>query len=267
MYRIVDEEMEIPEGCSPSLVDFLTQCFRKNARDRPTAEDLFEHEWIKSQIGLDPGSLASRSGLRSLILIQPSQHLRHHDSIPFLRRISTDAFKLREEPLDADQDRSWYAGPQESSDGNEFRRIPETAEPRRPNLPAVMSSLSDISTAPSPQGILGLTAGEETETARLRRLTFEKLSRNATQNPPEKTDSTATGSRLFSLTSHQENQDPRSMRSLSGGSLPKQESKTAGHEELASKECLAASAGITGTMDQAGSKTSEAEVKSECTIM
>ena len=56
MYRIVDEDMEIPEGFSPSLVDFLTRCFRKNAKDRPTAEDLFEHEWVKSRIGLDPVS-------------------------------------------------------------------------------------------------------------------------------------------------------------------------------------------------------------------
>lgn len=56
MYRIVDEDMEIPEGFSPSLVDFLTRCFRKNAKDRPTAEDLFEHEWVKSRLGLDPVS-------------------------------------------------------------------------------------------------------------------------------------------------------------------------------------------------------------------
>jgi serine/threonine protein kinase len=57
MYRIVDEEMEIPEHCSLELVDFLKRCFLKNPKDRPTAEALFEHEWVRSRIGLDPVSV------------------------------------------------------------------------------------------------------------------------------------------------------------------------------------------------------------------
>jgi serine/threonine protein kinase len=66
MYRIVDEDMEIHEGCSPGLVDFLTQCFRKNAKDRPSAEDLFEDEWVKSRLGIDPVSIPIRSFTISL---------------------------------------------------------------------------------------------------------------------------------------------------------------------------------------------------------
>lgn len=61
MYRIVDEGMEIPESCSPGLSDFLKQCFRKNPQDRPTAEELFEHEWVKSRIELDPVSTLSQT--------------------------------------------------------------------------------------------------------------------------------------------------------------------------------------------------------------
>lgn len=57
MYRIVDEGMEIPERCSPELVDFLKQCFRKDPKDRPSAEELFEHGWVKSRMGLDPVSV------------------------------------------------------------------------------------------------------------------------------------------------------------------------------------------------------------------
>lgn len=66
MYRIVDEEMEIPEFCSPGLADFLKQCFRKDPKNRPTAEELFEHAWVKSRIELDPVSILSQTSLAIL---------------------------------------------------------------------------------------------------------------------------------------------------------------------------------------------------------
>ncbi|KAJ9123170.1 hypothetical protein QFC22_001363 [Naganishia vaughanmartiniae] len=79
MYRIVDDGgPPIPEYCSADLKNFLDQCFHKEPARRPSAEDLFEHVWVKSRVSLDP-------------------KLRHQDSIPFLRRISTDAFRLHAE--------------------------------------------------------------------------------------------------------------------------------------------------------------------------
>ncbi|KAJ9107586.1 hypothetical protein QFC21_001045 [Naganishia friedmannii] len=79
MFRIVDDgRPPIPEYCSSDLSDFLLKCFQKDPTARPKAEDLFEHDWVKSRVSLDP-------------------ILRHHDSIPFLRRISTDAFRLHAE--------------------------------------------------------------------------------------------------------------------------------------------------------------------------
>ena len=48
MFRIVEDDMPpLPEDCSPLLRDFLTRCFNKNPDQRPSAEVLCEHEWLK----------------------------------------------------------------------------------------------------------------------------------------------------------------------------------------------------------------------------
>lgn len=73
LFRIVeDERPPIPEKCSDSLKDFLIQCFQKEPTKRPTAEALFEHDWL-------------------LEMWTGSKELRTQDSVPFLRRISLDS--------------------------------------------------------------------------------------------------------------------------------------------------------------------------------
>lgn len=53
MFRIVeDPNPPIPEGCSENLRDFLSLCFKKDPKERPTAESLFEHPWLKRSWGL-----------------------------------------------------------------------------------------------------------------------------------------------------------------------------------------------------------------------
>lgn len=48
MFKIVeDDHPPFPEGCSEDLLDFLGKCFIRNPEDRPTAEALFEHPWLK----------------------------------------------------------------------------------------------------------------------------------------------------------------------------------------------------------------------------
>ncbi|KZV64677.1 hypothetical protein PENSPDRAFT_656389, partial [Peniophora sp. CONT] len=75
MLRILeDERPPLPEGCSGPLKDFLELCFRKDPEMRPSAEELFEHEWLKKHWGLN-------------------KDLRPQDSIPFLRRVSADLHK------------------------------------------------------------------------------------------------------------------------------------------------------------------------------
>ena len=75
MYRIVEDEMPpIPEEWSPTLKNFLTQCFQKEPSDRPSAEVLCDHDWLREQCDVH-------------------KILRPKDSIPFLRRVSTDLQK------------------------------------------------------------------------------------------------------------------------------------------------------------------------------
>jgi serine/threonine protein kinase len=61
MFRIVeDESPPIPERFSGPLVGFLKECFHKDPAMRPSAEQLFEHEWLKNHWGLNKVSLARR---------------------------------------------------------------------------------------------------------------------------------------------------------------------------------------------------------------
>lgn len=49
MFRIVEDEMPpMPDGCSDLLRDFLEQCFHKDPTQRPSAEILCEHPWLKT---------------------------------------------------------------------------------------------------------------------------------------------------------------------------------------------------------------------------
>ncbi|KAF8630155.1 hypothetical protein AX15_003105 [Amanita polypyramis BW_CC] len=75
MFHIVEDKMPpIPEECSDLACDFLTQCFNKDPTKRPSAETLFEHQWLKRTWGIH-------------------KELRPQDSIPFLRRVSADLQK------------------------------------------------------------------------------------------------------------------------------------------------------------------------------
>lgn len=72
MYRIVDDPMPpIPEEWSTTLKDFLKQCFQRNPTDRPSAEALSEHDWLKEHC-------------------EVHRVLRPKDSVPFLRRVSQE---------------------------------------------------------------------------------------------------------------------------------------------------------------------------------
>ena len=76
MFRIVEDEMPpLPESCSDLLKDFLRQCFHKEPAARPSAEVLCEHAWLRANWAAH------------------NQAVRPQDSIPFLRRVSTDLQK------------------------------------------------------------------------------------------------------------------------------------------------------------------------------
>ncbi|KAI4384131.1 hypothetical protein MLD38_009896 [Melastoma candidum] len=49
LFRIVqDDHPPIPDNLSPDITDFLRQCFKKDARQRPDAKTLLSHPWIQN---------------------------------------------------------------------------------------------------------------------------------------------------------------------------------------------------------------------------
>lgn len=62
MYRIVEDDCPpIPERFADPLVAFLKECFHKDPAQRPSAEQLFEHEWLKNHWGLNKVGTETRS--------------------------------------------------------------------------------------------------------------------------------------------------------------------------------------------------------------
>lgn len=92
MFRIVEDELPpIPDRCSPELVDFLKLCFAKDPTDRPTALELLSHKWL--EINWNPNLVRinhSQYTCSTTDCSSPLQDLRPQDSLPFLRRLSTE---------------------------------------------------------------------------------------------------------------------------------------------------------------------------------
>lgn len=63
LFRIVqDEQPPIPDGLSPDITDFLHQCFKKDAIQRPDAKTLLQHPWIQNSRRALQSSLRQTSG-------------------------------------------------------------------------------------------------------------------------------------------------------------------------------------------------------------
>ncbi|KAI8022285.1 MAP3K epsilon protein kinase 1 [Camellia lanceoleosa] len=67
LFRIVqDEHPPIPDGLSPDITDFLQQCFKKDARQRPDAKTLLLHPWIQNSKRVLQSSLRHSGTLRNI---------------------------------------------------------------------------------------------------------------------------------------------------------------------------------------------------------
>ncbi|KAL8120420.1 MAP3K epsilon protein kinase 1-like isoform X2 [Apium graveolens] len=65
LFRIVqDERPPIPDSLSPAMTDFLFQCFKKDARQRPDAKTLLSHPWIQNSRRVLQSSLRQSDTLR-----------------------------------------------------------------------------------------------------------------------------------------------------------------------------------------------------------
>ncbi|KAL4327355.1 hypothetical protein HN51_034574 [Arachis hypogaea] len=67
LFRIVqDEHPPIPDSLSPDITDFLHQCFKKDARQRPDAKTLLSHPWIQNCRRVLQSSLRHSGTLRNI---------------------------------------------------------------------------------------------------------------------------------------------------------------------------------------------------------
>ncbi|KAL4638263.1 hypothetical protein ACB092_03G134800 [Castanea dentata] len=67
LFRIVqDENPPIPDSLSPDITDFLRQCFKKDARQRPDAKTLLSHPWIQNSRRALQSSLRHSGTLRNI---------------------------------------------------------------------------------------------------------------------------------------------------------------------------------------------------------
>ncbi|KAH6831363.1 mitogen-activated protein kinase kinase kinase 7 [Perilla frutescens var. hirtella] len=67
LFRIVqDEHPPIPDSLSPAITDFLRQCFKKDAGQRPDAKTLLSHPWIKNSRRALQTSLRHSGTLRNI---------------------------------------------------------------------------------------------------------------------------------------------------------------------------------------------------------
>lgn len=67
LFRIVqDERPPIPDSLSPDITDFLRQCFKKDARQRPDAKTLLSHPWIQNCRRALQSSLRHSGTLRNI---------------------------------------------------------------------------------------------------------------------------------------------------------------------------------------------------------
>ncbi|KAI3453272.1 hypothetical protein Pfo_009935 [Paulownia fortunei] len=67
LFRIVqDEHPPIPDSLSPAITDFLRQCFKKDARQRPDAKTLLSHPWIQNSRRALQTSLRHSGTLRNI---------------------------------------------------------------------------------------------------------------------------------------------------------------------------------------------------------
>lgn len=108
LFRIVqDDHPPIPDSLSPAITDFLRQCFKKDARQRPDAKTLLSHPWIQN----------SRRALQS--------SLRHSGTI---RDIEEDGSAIREASNEEDKGAAGSSSSDKAKESSTTLASPEVLE-------------------------------------------------------------------------------------------------------------------------------------------
>ncbi|KAL7417452.1 kinase-like domain-containing protein [Mrakia frigida] len=142
MYRIVEGgPPPFPENASPELKSFLSQCFEKDPTMRPSADVLFEHDWVKPHLALNKVS-----------------RLRPQDSIPFLRRVSADMENLKDKEA---LSRASLPPPERPFERSYSSPTPIASPTRSPEVPGLPSPVKIPSRA-SESTLVGGRQSQET---------------------------------------------------------------------------------------------------------
>jgi serine/threonine protein kinase len=79
LYRIYsDDHPPLPEGISPTLKEFLMECFQKDVRFRSTALKLREHPWLKRARVLREVTLTHSCSLTFILSTHTHAHAHAH---------------------------------------------------------------------------------------------------------------------------------------------------------------------------------------------
>ena len=152
-------------------------------------------------------------------------------------------------------------------DGRDISQVPKPAAMAHASLHAFASTPLGATLASPGQGAFEIVGREETETPRVRRLTFEKLNRSVTQIPPQTAVHTGTRSRLFSLPSHPESQVSRFRPFVSRGSSPLHNPTATPHVILDPEERMPSAERNAETAENAGNMNVAEDARSDCLLM
>ncbi|PHU17248.1 MAP3K epsilon protein kinase 1 [Capsicum chinense] len=112
LFRIVqDDHPPIPDSLTPAITDFLRQCFKKDARQRPDAKTLLSHPWIQN----------SRRALQS--------SLRHSGTI---RNIEEDGSAVTEASYEGDKGAAGSSSSDKAKESGTTLASPEVRETSKP---------------------------------------------------------------------------------------------------------------------------------------
>ena len=95
LFRIVrDEHPPLPPGISDALTDFLLLCFKKDPKDRPSAEELINHTWLTDEHGRTAVTRSDAQRGEVAAVIDRIANIGGGDSMSSMKRASSSSENL-----------------------------------------------------------------------------------------------------------------------------------------------------------------------------
>lgn len=95
LFRIVrDDHPPLPPGISDALTDFLLLCFKKDPKDRPSAEELINHTWLTDEHGRTAMTRSNAHQEEMAAVIDRIANIGGGDSMSSMKRASSSSENL-----------------------------------------------------------------------------------------------------------------------------------------------------------------------------